>query len=145
MVCDWWISIRFVCFCVSRFVACDCNYDWRQRKMQLRRRLLNFCMFVKSAVKKYLNKINRYIQKAIPWQIHQNNHHFNIMKGCNNDHHKYKQYYFFHSPSSFFSFSSGKNQSLCQHLHRCPFPHLDLLSRLSCCHWIHPNDKMFMS
>ena len=23
MICDWWISIRFVCFCVSRFVACD--------------------------------------------------------------------------------------------------------------------------
>ena len=44
--------IRFVCFCVSRFVACDRNYDWRQRKTQLRRRLLNFSvrMFVKSAV-----------------------------------------------------------------------------------------------
>ena len=26
-ICDWWISIRFVCFCVSRFVACDRNYD----------------------------------------------------------------------------------------------------------------------
>ena len=23
MICDWWISIRFVYFCVSRFVACD--------------------------------------------------------------------------------------------------------------------------
>ena len=21
MICDWWISICFVCFCVSRFVA----------------------------------------------------------------------------------------------------------------------------
>ena len=21
MICDWWISIRLVCFCVSRFVA----------------------------------------------------------------------------------------------------------------------------
>ena len=21
VICDWWISIRFVCFCVSRFVA----------------------------------------------------------------------------------------------------------------------------
>ena len=52
MICDWWISIRFVCFCVSRFVACDRNYDWRQRKTQLWRRLLNFRvrMFVKSAV-----------------------------------------------------------------------------------------------
>ena len=27
MVCDWWISIRFVCFSVSRYVACDRNYD----------------------------------------------------------------------------------------------------------------------
>ena len=27
MVCDLWISIRFVCFSVSRFVACDRNYD----------------------------------------------------------------------------------------------------------------------
>ena len=31
MVCDLWISIRFVCFSVSRFLACDRNYDWRQR------------------------------------------------------------------------------------------------------------------
>ena len=23
VICDWWISIRFVIFCVSRFVACD--------------------------------------------------------------------------------------------------------------------------
>ena len=56
MVCDWWvvhwISIRFVCFCVSRFVACDPNYDWGQRKTQLWRRLMNFRvrMFVESAV-----------------------------------------------------------------------------------------------
>ena len=27
MVCDLWILIRFVCFSVSRFVACDRNYD----------------------------------------------------------------------------------------------------------------------
>ena len=27
MVCDLWISIRFVYFSVSRFVACDRNYD----------------------------------------------------------------------------------------------------------------------
>ena len=27
VMCDWWISIPFVCFCVSRFVACDRNYD----------------------------------------------------------------------------------------------------------------------
>ena len=52
LICDWWISMRFVCFCVSRFVACDRNYHWRQRKTQLWRRLLNFGvrMFVKSAV-----------------------------------------------------------------------------------------------
>ena len=42
MVCDLWISIRFVCFSVSRFLACDRNYDWRQRKTQLWRWLLNF-------------------------------------------------------------------------------------------------------
>ena len=27
MVCDLWISIRVVCFSVSRFVAFDRNYD----------------------------------------------------------------------------------------------------------------------
>ena len=27
VVCDLWISIRLVCFSVSRFVACDRNYD----------------------------------------------------------------------------------------------------------------------
>ena len=27
MVCDLWISIRSVCFSVSRFVSCDRNYD----------------------------------------------------------------------------------------------------------------------
>ena len=51
--CDQWIWIRFVCFCVSRFVAFDSNYDWRQWKTQyLWRRLLHFrvWMFVKSAV-----------------------------------------------------------------------------------------------
>ena len=58
VICDWWISIHFVCFCVSRFVACDRNYDWRQRKTQLWRRLLNFRvrMFVKSAVSPVVKK-----------------------------------------------------------------------------------------
>ena len=42
VICDWWILIRFVCFCASRFVACDRNCDWRQRKTQLWRRLLYF-------------------------------------------------------------------------------------------------------
>ena len=27
MICDWLISIRFVCFCGSRLIACDCNYN----------------------------------------------------------------------------------------------------------------------
>ena len=47
-----------LCFCVSRFVACDRNYEWRQRKTQLCRRLLNFKvrMFVKSAVNIYSYK-----------------------------------------------------------------------------------------
>lgn len=27
VVCDWQILICFVCLCVSRFVACDHNYD----------------------------------------------------------------------------------------------------------------------
>ena len=53
VICDWWISICFVCFCISRFIACDHNYDWRQRKTQLWRQLLNFrvFVFVKSAVR----------------------------------------------------------------------------------------------
>ena len=33
--CDWWISIHFVCFCVSGFVACD-HYK-RQLRLQQRR------------------------------------------------------------------------------------------------------------
>ena len=35
MICDSRISIRSVCCCISRFVICDRNYHWRQRKMQL--------------------------------------------------------------------------------------------------------------
>ena len=52
IVCDWLISIRFVCFCGSRLIAWDCNYNWRQQKIQLWRRLLNLRVriFVKSAV-----------------------------------------------------------------------------------------------
>ena len=63
MICDGRISILFVCFCVSRFVACDRNYDWWQRKTQLSRGLLNFgvCMFVKSAVKHGLLKFFEYL------------------------------------------------------------------------------------
>ena len=61
MICHWWISICFLCFCVSRFVACDRNYDWRQRKTQLWKRLLNLRvrMFVKGAVKNWMSKNNR--------------------------------------------------------------------------------------
>ena len=57
VICDWWISIRFVCFCVSRFVACD----WRQRKTQLWRRPLNFRdrMFGKSAVIDFITILRR--------------------------------------------------------------------------------------
>ena len=56
MVCDFWLvdfDTGFVCFCVSRFVACDRNYEWRQPKTQLWRRLLNFRVrvFLKSAIK----------------------------------------------------------------------------------------------
>ena len=45
--------VDFDPFCVFLcFVACDHNYDWRQRKTQLWRRLLKYRvrMFVKSAV-----------------------------------------------------------------------------------------------
>ena len=56
MVCDWWISISFVCFCISGSVACDRIYDWRQGKTQLGRRLLNFRVrvFLKSAVADFI-------------------------------------------------------------------------------------------
>ena len=44
---------QFVCFCVLRFVVCVRNYDWRQQKTQLGRRLLKFRVrvFLKSTVK----------------------------------------------------------------------------------------------
>ena len=32
MICDWWISIRFVSFCVSRFIACDRIGDYSQTR-----------------------------------------------------------------------------------------------------------------
>ena len=52
VICDCWISIRFTCFFVSRFATCNRNYDWRERKTKLRRRLLNFRVrvFLKSVV-----------------------------------------------------------------------------------------------
>ena len=42
-----------MCFCVLRFVVCVRNYDWRQQKTQLGRRLLKFRVrvFLKSTVK----------------------------------------------------------------------------------------------
>ena len=51
-----------LCVSVSRFVACDHNYDWRQQKTWLWRQLLNFRvrMSVKSAVTKC--KIQRWIR-----------------------------------------------------------------------------------
>ena len=27
VICDWWISIHFVCFSVSKLIDCDYNYD----------------------------------------------------------------------------------------------------------------------
>ena len=67
--CDWWISIRFVCFCVSRFVACDRNYDWRHRETQLWRRHLNFRvpMFVKSAVTVHSSFVLRFSPPYFFW------------------------------------------------------------------------------
>ena len=55
-VCDCWILICFVYFCVSGFITCDCNkknYEWQQWKTQLWRRLWNFRVhvFLKSTVK----------------------------------------------------------------------------------------------
>ena len=69
MICDWWISIRFVCFCVSRFIACDRNYDWRQRKTQLWRRLLNFRVrvFLKRAVKYLPGVLGEFSRQA--WRV----------------------------------------------------------------------------
>ena len=53
VISHWWITIPFACFSVSRFVACDRDYDWRQRKTQFWRRFFNFRvrMFVKSEVR----------------------------------------------------------------------------------------------
>ena len=54
MICDRWILIRFVHFCVSRFVACDCNYDWWHRITHIVKAAfltLEFPVFVKSTVK----------------------------------------------------------------------------------------------
>ena len=51
---SWFVICGFrSVLCVSRFVACDRNNDWRQRKTQLWRWLLKFRvrMFVKSAAK----------------------------------------------------------------------------------------------
>ena len=44
MVCDLWLVDLdpFLWVPSSKFVACDRNYDWRQRKTQLWRRVLNF-------------------------------------------------------------------------------------------------------
>ena len=64
--CSWFVIGGFQSIlCVSRFVACGCNnYDWRQQKTQLWRRLLNLrvCMFVKSTV---MNKLDLYINNMV--------------------------------------------------------------------------------
>ena len=64
VICDWWISIRFANFFVSRLATCNRNYDWRERKMKLWRRLLNFrvCVFLKSVV----NRTNKSGTKVLP-------------------------------------------------------------------------------
>ena len=42
MVCDLWlVDLDPFLWVPSKFVACDRNYDWRQRKTQLWRRVLN--------------------------------------------------------------------------------------------------------
>ena len=64
----WFVIGRFwsfLCFCVSMFVACDGNYDWKQLQMQLLllilwRWLLNFRVrvFMKSTISSYVSANN---------------------------------------------------------------------------------------
>ena len=50
MICDWWISIRFVCFCVSRFFACDRFLTAAKNAVVKEALTFNVRMFVISAV-----------------------------------------------------------------------------------------------
>ena len=73
---SWWISIRLGCFCVWRFVACDCNYDWQQWRTPLWSRLLNFtaCVFLKNAVTVSLDvSIWEWHWQPLDWITHQTN------------------------------------------------------------------------
>ena len=68
MVCDWLFSIRFVCFCGSRLIACDCNYDWRQQKKKTVVKVA-LVSFMKSAVN---DKLNHYFWNSIYAKTHFN-------------------------------------------------------------------------
>ena len=70
VICDWWIPIRLVCFCISRFVACDRNHGWRQRKTQSWKRLLNVRVrvFMKSAERLYMKAVQA-PQKPLPLSL----------------------------------------------------------------------------
>ena len=72
MVCDWGISSRFVCCCVSRFVTCGRNYVWRQRITQLWRWVLKFRVrvFLKRAVKDALGGLYQVLCLRILKIIH---------------------------------------------------------------------------
>ena len=73
MVCDWGISSRFVCCCVSRFVSCGRNYAWRQRIMQLWKWVLKFGrvrVFLKRAVKDALEGLHQVLCLRILKIIH---------------------------------------------------------------------------
>ena len=70
MVCDWLFSIRFVCFCGSRLIACDCNYDWWQQKTHLWRRLLNLRVGVLCGKCSKMTKLDHYFWNSIYAQTH---------------------------------------------------------------------------
>ena len=60
LICDRWILIRFVCFCVSRFIARDRNYDWPQQKdenliVKAAFEMQNSCVFEKPSKLTFLN------------------------------------------------------------------------------------------
>ena len=69
MVCDWLFLIRFVCFCGSRLIACDCNYDWRQQKKKKTVVKVALVSFMKSAVN---DKLNHYFWNSIYAKTHFN-------------------------------------------------------------------------
>ena len=54
LICDWWISICSVCFCLSKFIACDCNKMIDTSKKQKSKLAFKFRIYVllKSTVMK---------------------------------------------------------------------------------------------